>query len=98
MSSVASFKISYNLDAEDLPNKFDAQDYVLDEFHSKTISGDADWPTVVLELVRFLRSVYYITVEDENRIDKVMEEIMEDKMKAPTSNEDETIYKQVSIS
>ena len=81
MSSVASFKISYSLVAEDLPDKGGAQDYILDEFHSKTISGDADWPTVVLELIRFLRSVYYITVEDENRIDKAMDEIMNDKLK-----------------
>ena len=81
MSSVASFKISYSLVAEDLPDKGDAQDYILDEFHSKTISGDADWPTVVLELIRFLRSVYYITVEDENRIDKAMDKIMNDKLK-----------------
>ena len=81
MSSVAFFKISYNLVAEDLPDKSDAQDYILDEFHSKTISGDADWPTVVLELIRFLRSVYYITAEDEDHIDKAMGEIMNDKLK-----------------
>ena len=81
MSSVASFKISYSLVAEDLPDKGDAQDYILDEFHSKTISGDADWPTVVLELIRFLRSVYYITAEDEDHIDKVVGEIMNDKLK-----------------
>ena len=81
MSSVASFKISYSLVAEDLPDKGDAQDYILDEFHSKTISGDADWPTVVLELIRFLRSVYYITAEDEHHIDKAMDEIMNDKLK-----------------
>ena len=81
MSSVASFKISYSLVAEDLPDKGDDQDYILDEFHSKTISGDADWPTVVLELIRFLRSVYYITAEDEYHIDKAMDEIMNDKLK-----------------
>lgn len=81
MSSVASFKISYNLVAEDLPDKRGAQDYILDEFHSKTISGDADWPTVVLELIRFLRSVYYITADDEYHIDKAMDEIMNDKLK-----------------
>ena len=81
MSSVASFKISYSLVAEDLPDNDDAQDYILDEFHSKTISGDADWPTVVRELIRFLRSVYYITAEDEDRIDKVVGEIVNDKLK-----------------
>lgn len=81
MSSVASFKISYSLVAEDLPDKGDAQDYILDEFHSKTISGDADWPTVVLELIRFLRSVYYITAEDEDRLNKAVGEIIYDKLK-----------------
>lgn len=81
MSSVASFKISYSLVAEDLPDKGDAQDYILDEFHSKTISSDADWPTVVLELIRFLRSVYYITAEDEDRLNKAVGEIIYDKLK-----------------
>lgn len=81
MSSVASFKISYSLVAEDLPDMGDAQEYVLDEFHSKTIRGDADWPTVVLELIRFLRSVFYITAEDEDHIDKALDEIMNDKLK-----------------
>lgn len=87
MSSVASFKISYTLEADGVSDKFDDQEYILDEYHSKTISGDADWPTVVIELVRFLRSVYYITAEDENRIDKTMADIMEDKMRTPVTEE-----------
>ena len=78
------FKISYTLENDGDESNNQIYEFVEEEYHSKTISGAATWPEVLLGCMRFLRSVYYITAEDEQRVGVLLDQIMEEKAKGNT--------------